>query len=637
MRIDLQKFLFIGLENNRKAFFAEAQEAGFINFIDMKKSGNVLPDLSHITASIKILRGLPTATQEQDHDPQTADSITAQILQINQRIEKLLEEKRLTRLEIARISIFGNFSLDDIKYIEQNSGITIQYFFGKQGIFHEKPLSPELFYVGSEHALDYFVSFSEQKMQFPKLVEMKIDKSLDSLKKRLHDIDQDIHDSENELKSFSKYNSSLHHALVHKVNSHNLNEAIENVDTDFNDSLFVVSGWVPVNKINVLKSLIEKYDVHAEEISPESNESVPTYLENKGLSRMGEDLVHIYDTPSNSDNDPSLWVLFSFAFFFSFIVGDGGYGLIFLLGALFMRFKNQSLGPTKKRLLNLATFLCISCVVWGLLTSSFFGISLSPDNPLRKYSAIEWLVEKKASFHINQNDSVYEYWVNKYPNLKNISDPAEFVKNASEVNGNEISYELMNKFNDNIMIELAMLIGVVHIILSMCRYLKRNWVMAGWIAFIIGGYLYFPRYLDAASMTQYVLGISLDSAAKIGLYLMIGGLATAMLISILKNKLLGLLEFMTAIQVFGDILSYLRLYALGLAGAIVSATINDSAAALPFIVGVILIFLGHAINIVLAIMSGVIHGLRLNFLEWYHYSFEGGGKIFKPLKKLKIE
>ena len=89
---------------------------------------------------------------------------------------------------------------------------------------------------------------------------------------------------------------------------------------------------------------------------------------------------------------------------------------------------------------------------------------------------------------------------------------------------------------------------------------------------------------------------------------------------------------MTAIQVFADILSYLRIFALGLAGSIMSSTINQLSSQMPLFIGIITIIFAHTINILLSIMGGTIHGLRLNFLEWYHYSFEGGGRPFKPLE-----
>ena len=65
-----------------------------------------------------------------------------------------------------------------------------------------------------------------------------------------------------------------------------------------------------------------------------------------------------------------------------------------------------------------------------------------------------------------------------------------------------------------------------------------------------------------------------------------------------------------------------------------AATFNNISSNLPLVLGIIVLIFGHGINIVLAIMGGVIHGLRLNFIEWYHYSFEGGGHRFKPLSKI---
>ena len=91
---------------------------------------------------------------------------------------------------------------------------------------------------------------------------------------------------------------------------------------------------------------------------------------------------------------------------------------------------------------------------------------------------------------------------------------------------------------------------------------------------------------------------------------------------------------MHGIQIFSDTMSYFRLYALGLAGAMLASVINDLASGVPLVIGIVILVLGHGVNILLSIMSGVIHGLRLNYLEWYHYSFEGDGKIFNPLRQL---
>ena len=195
----------------------------------------------------------------------------------------------------------------------------------------------------------------------------------------------------------------------------------------------------------------------------------------------------------------------------------------------------------------------------------------------------------------------------------------------------------MDSFNDQILFELALFIGSVHIILSLLRYVGRNWSAVGWILFIIGGYLYFPYMLKTASLLNYAFGVPGTEGAAWGLNLVYGGIGLATALALVQKKWGGLAEPMVVIQVFGDILSYLRLYALGLAGAIVAATINSMAAEAGLFFGFFILLLGHTVNIGLGIMSGVIHGLRLNFLEWYHYSFEGGGKLFTPLRLLQRE
>jgi V/A-type H+-transporting ATPase subunit I len=311
--------------------------------------------------------------------------------------------------------------------------------------------------------------------------------------------------------------------------------------------------------------------------------------------------------------------------------------LVFLLIALYVRFKVKPEKKAGKRVLTLMTILCVSCIGWGLLTTSFFGIPFGFDNPIRKVSVMQWLAEKKAEFHISRHDEVWQEWVTKIPALKDVTNPNEFLrKGTSNLDQSTVS-EVLNKFTDNILMELALLIGCIHVILSLGRYMFRNWPAIGWILFIIGAYLAIPEFLKATSIIHFAFGVNPETAPTIGKELMIAGLSIAIVLSLIKNKVFGLLEATNVVQIFGDILSYLRLYALGLSGSLLTATINEMAGSLNFVLGAIVLIMGHSVNMILGVMGGVIHGLRLNFLEWYHYSFEGGGKPFTPLHKKKIE
>lgn len=636
MRIDVKKFLFVGSKDKKEEFFKKAQEVGIVHFIDPTGEGlgkEIPADVQQLIAAIKVLRGLSPVEQEENFAPLNADSISSHILRLHHDHQTLLEDLRVLHLEISRIEIFGDFVKEDLLYIEKEGKRVVQFFYSKPDLFKDQLQPDELIYIDTDHQLDYYIAINPAPRSYEKMVEIKIEQSVGVLKQHYQELEEKSRAIEHQLRTYAQYNDFLHDALLVKLNDYHLSHVQNYTQYALEGHVFAIEGWVPDNKLSTLERLVDEMGIYSEEIAIESTDQVPTYLENHGFSRLGEDLVHIYDTPSASDKDPSLWVLTCFTLFFAFIMSDAGYGLIYLLIALFIRYRYPNLKGTAKRVLNLFTVLSVGCIFWGVLASSFFGMEIGPDNPLRQVSLVNWLVEKKAAYLISSHDASYQGLIEEYPALAQIQDPHAFVSYSPDHKGHPILSDL----TDTIMFELALFIGIIHLILSLLRYSFRHWQNLGWAVFLVGAYLYFPFYLEVPSILNYVGGIDPVNGGPFGLQLMAGGLVFAWVGSIMINGWLGIFEVTTLIQVFADALSYLRLYALGLAGAIVAATINDIVTHVPLLVGVLLVLLSHAINIVLSTMSGVIHGLRLNFLEWYHYSFEGGGKAFSPLKLLKKE
>lgn len=629
---DVKKYLFMGVNAQRDEFFKKAQYAGIIHFIDTKakKAVKAPQEIIDINLAIKILRGLPTLEQEEPARIEKAGKIVERILELHNLIASKEEELRVINLEKMRLQVFGDFNLDDIAYIEKESGRKVQFFCAKPSVREDWTLPVELLYVGYDHGLDYYISFNKEKTHYDGLVEMHFDESLSLLKERENSALKEVQNSHEELKSLAKYNHFLHQALIYSMNNYKLNKNIEYTRKELDDSLFVVEGWVPENKREALKDLVAELGIVYEEVQIEPFDVIPTYLENKGTALIGEDLVHVYDTPSFRDKDPSLWVLFSFAFFFAFIVNDAGYGLVFLLFFLWLQFKFKSVKGAGARFLKMGIILSVSCILWGVLNNGYFGIHLSLDNPLRKVSVMNWLVEKKIAYHIEQGDETYKGWVAKYPSAEGVKDPKNLL--GESINPKTHKSELLDNEERNIFLELSLFVGVVHLSLSMMRYAFRHWSNFGWILVLIGGYLYFPFYLKATSLVHYAFGVPASFGETEGLQLLAGGFILAVVLGIIQHKLLGLAEAMHAVQLFADVLSYLRLYALGLAALLVASTINEIADAVPFFVAIVLISASHVINMMLGIMLGTIHGLRLNFLEWYRYSFEGGGVPFDPLR-----
>jgi V/A-type H+-transporting ATPase subunit I len=624
MRVDVKKFLFAGIAEEKARFFEGAQKLGVIEFINTE--GSALSDLpsevNDITQAIKVLRGLSPLDQVEYDSIEKADRIVKEILSLKEQIAKGHETLRVLQLDYSRVAPFGDFSWTLLHEIEAKGNRKVQFFCAKKGVKETLPDHPGLLYVTSDEDLDYFISFSEEPLHYEQMIEMKFDKNAGEIKEEMNRARHSLHEAEAKLRPYAKYSAYLHQALYSYLNRYHLRHA-EGLAKMPSEGLFVVEGWIPETKVADVKAFSEKLSVFMEEVAIEEGDRVPTYLENEGWGRVGEDLIGIYDTPADNDKDPSIWVLLAFGLFFAFIVGDGGYGLVYLALCLYLKWKHPALTGFKKRFLNLATFLSVCCVIWGLLIGSFFGVTLGVDNPIRDFSPITYLVEKKAEWIMKWDPTTYKGWIKKYPELQTAANGKALIKAGPQI---------LSTLADGVLLELALFIGVSHLIIGMIRYLRYNWSFLGWILFLIGAYLYFPAYLGGPSLLNYAFGVPLQEGGQLGLQFIYIGITLAVVIAVWRYRLLGLTEVMNLIQVFSDVLSYLRLYALGLAGGIVGGVINDAAAGLPALFAILLALLGHGINMVLGIMGGVIHGLRLNFLEWYHYSFQGGGKKFKALE-----
>jgi len=640
MIIDVKKYLVLGAKEEIDRFFAKAQQQGMIEFISPhgKKAIEVPVEIQRLLSAMKILRKLPVKKPyEKGGDLQLADETAQRILDLKAEVEKLSEERRLLESEIIRVAPFGDFSLDDIDAIEKKGRLKVQFFCMKTAKAHAANIADEVIYIGSDYDLDYFIAFNKEPRTYPDMIEMRIDRPLGELQTHLSFVKESLHQLEAELKGYAGHLDFLHEALVERLNDFNLFSAKKEVVFPLENSLFAIEAWVPVNKTQVLYSMIDGMAIHCEPILVEETDRVPTYMENKGISRMGEDLVKIYDIPATTDRDPSGWVFWFFALFFAMIVADGGYGLMYLGLCLFLKFKYPHLQGSSKRFLNLATILASSCVIWGVLTSAFFGIQIGPKSWLGKLSIMQYFAIKKADYHLAHHDDVYQFWVSKYPGLTQVSSGQEFLDTAVKSKDHHIEYEAMDAFTDSILLEFSLLIGVIHISLSLMRYLLRNWSAVGWVAFMVGAYMYCPLVLKATSLIHFMGIVDKPTGEAVGLQLIYTGIAVALFLALLQKRLKGIGEVATLIQVFADVLSYLRLYALALAGAIMAKTFNEIGREVGLFLGVLVILVGHSVNVMLGIMAGVIHGLRLNFIEWYHYCFDGGGRLFNPLIRLKAK
>lgn len=629
MIVKVKKILIYGIRKEILKIFKRIQKEEIIEFITPDKMKKLPSFLIKYLKAIKILKKeIPIKKIKVQYREDICDNIlevAEDIKFLENRKKELLEEKK-------KAFPFGKFSKNDLEYIK-NEGKKIFQFFCKKTSKKEK-VPQDLIYINTEYDLDYFISIGTEKKEYKGFIELEFEHTWDVFEKEVQNIDERIKNRQKELRSFASYLEDLQEDFINKLNIYNLEKAKNSSKIDLEDMFFSIEGWVEVSKLGTLSHLLEDSNVHYEEISLDKEEIPPTVMRNNDFVKMGEDLVNIYDVPSQKDKDPSFWVLAFFTLFFAMIISDAGYGIIYLLIGLFLKYKIKKKTASFKRFINLVFVLSVSCIIWGVATASFFGIEMKPTNTLEKASLLHYLSLKKADYHLKMKDDVYEKWVREYPQIEKAQNGRQWIIEAVKKKNSKEVFEAKEEFSRNILMELSILIGIFHIITSFTRNIRNQISSIGWIIFMIGGYLFFPSLLNATSMVNFLQIISKKSAVFYGKPICFLGIFLAVVLALLQKKGAGIKEVTKIIGVFGDVLSYLRLYALGIAGMILSKTFNDIGVSLG-IFGVLVFIVGHGINIVLGVIGGVIHGLRLNFLEWYNHCFYGGGKLFNPLKLLK--
>ncbi len=638
MIVDVEKCVVIGVKDHLDLFFKKAQEEGIFEFISPNKKKIHVPSkqIQDVVTCLKILKKEGKRPKNLYGKEYTLDELVQRILFLKNTLEKYHEEQRVLSQELINMSHFGDFSLQEIQELQKDSAHVIQFFFRTRNK-KDKPIpSDQLIWIYSDTHADYFIGIHEDPKYFTDFVEMHFEKEAVDVKKRLEQVQYDLKSYHEELKHLTGYEEFLQEHLIKELNSFNLKTNSEDVAHFFEGELFSVEAWIAAEDMPKAMKCIQDLAVHLERVAIDKEDRIPTCMKNKGFKKIGEDLVHIYDTPSYQDKDPSRFVLIFFSIFFAMIVADAGYGCVYLLLSLLAYFNIKKKSATLQRMMKLFFMISTTCILWGVLIGSYFGIHLSMDNPLQKFSVLQELIIKKASYHMQQNDDVYQHYVEKIPAGVEYDTPKKFVLSIKKQTTGSPVYEISEEFNNSILMELAILTGAIHILISLCRYLHRNWASLGWMVFIIGSYLYLPSMMSGAtSMINFLGLVSKPLAKDVGLQLLLTGVILAWILALIQHKKKGLEEPLKAIQIFADILSYLRLYALSLAGIIMAATFNEMGREVGYAFGFFIIILGHTVNMSIAIMGGFIHGLRLNFLEWYHYSFEGGGKLFNPLRILK--
>ena len=504
--------------------------------------------------------------------------------------------------EIDRISAWGEFSPEELKELKEAG---YDFHFYRMGSKEFQALRDEedvrfirLAPVDKQDAVAVFGTLpaSIQATEF-----IPGESSVSELKQKIEDAKKGIEECDETLKAASVYDASFKKQLLRLQNEVNYSSANETVQGD-NDFVWI-SGYVPEISLDKVKAMAaEKKCALAVDDVSEEDDKIPTKLRYTKISKLIEPVFNILGVlPGYREQDVSLWFFLFFTLFFAMIIGDGGYGLLILIGTIALRIK-QKKGSTVTFLLFV---LSIATVVWGAITGTWFGMK----------SAME--VEFLRNLVIDPFATYPEY----FPGVD-------------------------STMTQNTIMKFSFSIGAIQMVLGSILAIKDkivkkdlSWVSnAGWAIAVVG------MYLLALNLVIHE-NISLKPVfALIGvafvLVLLFGGMSPDKTFGQgLKAGLANAFtDFLDTISCFGNVMSYIRLFAVGMAGVAISQSFNGIAAGMhgPLIIlGVVVVLIGHALNIIMCFLSVVVHGVRLNVLEFSgQVGLEWTGLPYEPFKTL---
>ena len=378
------------------------------------------------------------------------------------------------------------------------------------------------------------------------------------------------------------------------------------------ESSFIATGWIPEKSRAAVESEIDantKGRVHIEFTEAKPKETPPVKLQNQRLVSPFEVLQRLYDLPLYKEIDPTSIFFFTFPLFFGFMLGDIGYGLV-LLGGFYILKKKM---PSAAQFAEVLMFAAGMSIIFGFVFGEFFGfehISVESGRSLCNHIGICFPEHTTISHGIE-------------------STVADFPRLINRAHGhlNVFGFEMLT------VLVIGAIVGFVHVnfgfILGFINELRshgfKHALMAklSWIIIEIGIILSVASLILEWSQVPLVGGVII---ALIGVTLLGIG-----------EGIQGLVEIPALVS---NMLSYMRLGAVGLASVGLAVVVNENFV-LPMIEkgGIFILFglligiIGHAINIALGVIGPFLHSVRLHYVELFSKFFHGGGMPYEPFKK----
>ena len=590
MVTEMTKYDFILMSGDADAFLEKLQAVGVV---DITRSLKPIDERSEkLSARAEIYRKALSQLKEVEKadDPgQKPTDFAVEVMQTVRDMEALQAQLPQLRKDADELVPWGQFDANSFNRLKEN-GLKLHFYKAKaiDPAWKEQYALSEISNLGG---YSYFVVVSDSDdYDFP-LKELPAPESdYTVVKQQIADLEAQVKQKEHRLAQLKWHEPVLQAEMDKTLSKLDLHLAHVSGEKAAEDYLTVFEGFAPAVSEPALRDMLDKENVFYLEDKAKVDDNPPIKLKNNKFVSMFELLTDMYGRPKYDEFDPTVFISIFFMLFFAFCMGDAGYGLVLILGSLALKKKLGKIAP-------LGITLGIATTIIGVLFHTFFSMDM-----------LEWS------------------WIPE--GVKKCMLPSTIA-----------GY-------DGTMV-LALLVGIVHICLAMIVKTYQSTKVKGfanslgtwgWTLLIVGGIIVGGLALMGVmdkEVTKWVI-IILGGLSALGIFF---------LNDLHRNPLLnvgsGLWEtYNTATGLLGDVLSYLRLYALGLAGAKLGEAFNAIGTqalgdgGVGWVWFILIVVIGHVLNIAMCILGAFVHPLRLNFLEFFKNSgYEGTGRKYNPLSE----
>ncbi len=634
MIVPMKKVSLIIMGDKKTETLKKLRKLGILHLESVEGSGKKLEELKERVSLLESALFSISEKKSKKTKPQNVD--IKQAIDISKEIVAFEEEKKLCSAEkitlvaeLDRLSDWGELDPEKI-YALAEKGVDISLYEMPKSEYEnlgesvktlplQKTKSSVKFLLiksGIEGETETVDSLKNYRLEMPSASTAEIRQKTENLNNRIKEIDEKISSFAGCADSIKKAIKACEKEVEFEVYATGMaNENLSDVTVSY------FTGYVEEENLECLKKTAKENSWGLLVEEPTEEDNVPTKLKNNRFVSLIYPLTDFLGTvPGYFEYDISGWFLGFILIFFGIIFGDGGYGLLISAVVAALIIKTRKAKKEIPPAFLLIGLFGLSTILWGTLTCTWFG--LSPEQ------LPEWL--QKLSIPVISNvyaDKIwYPPWTNGEYGLTTAQNLQIFCFSLALVQLTVAHIKVAARNRKSIKIfgdigSIMQLIGIFYVVLS----------------FVVNAEVFsFGLVLGGVPVGTVALALVIAGFVMSFVFSNYEGNIIKSILASLKNIVSVLLG---VVNVFSDIVSYIRLWAVGLAGAAISATVNELAGPLLgnflfMILAIVLLVFGHGLNMILNVLSVIVHGIRLNTLEFSsHLDMSWSGHKFKPFEE----